>query len=80
MKKVNKFIQKSLISSILLISLVDIVSSHYSCAIREVVGTNSGRVRGVFKQTLIEKVDYISFKGIPYAKSPTGDLRFEVSF
>lgn len=76
--RVQEFVRKALILSLLLISLADVVFSH--CAMREVVQTNNGRIRGVFKQTLIEKVNYFSFKGIPYAKSPTGELRFEVSF
>lgn len=41
------------------------------------VKTNDGQVRGLLKTTLIKKLDYYSFKGIPYAKPPTGELRFK---
>lgn len=45
----------------------------------EVIETNDGKVRGVRQKTLLQNVDFYSFKGIPYAKSPTGELRFKVS-
>lgn len=45
----------------------------------QLVQTNSGAVRGKVLQTLRHKLTYYSFKGIPYAKVPTGDLRFKVS-
>lgn len=44
-----------------------------------IVETNDGKVRGVLKTTLLKQVDYYSFRGIPYAKPPTGELRFKVS-
>lgn len=44
------------------------------------VETQNGQIRGVRQTTLIKKFDYFAFKGIPYAKSPTGQLRFKVSF
>lgn len=44
------------------------------------IETNDGKVRGVRKTTLIKEIDFYAFKGIPYAKSPTGELRFKVSF
>lgn len=44
-----------------------------------VVETKFGAVRGILEQTLIAKKYFYSFKGIPYAKSPTGQLRFKVS-
>lgn len=43
------------------------------------VETNSGQVRGVRKTSFLKNVDFYSFKGIPYGKSPTGELRFKVS-
>lgn len=46
----------------------------------KVFETNDGKVRGIRQTTLLKKVDFYSFKGIPYAKSPTGELRFKVSF
>lgn len=44
-----------------------------------VVETNSGRVRGKLNQTLFEKKPYYSFRGIPFAKAPIGNLRFKVN-
>lgn len=45
----------------------------------KVIGTNNGKVRGIHQTTLIEKIDFYEFKGIPYAKPPIGALRFKVS-
>lgn len=44
-----------------------------------VVNTITGQVRGLKAVTLFESKSYYSFKGIPYAKPPLGDLRFKVS-
>lgn len=43
-----------------------------------VVNTVNGLVRGKKFLTLYESKPYYSFKGIPYAKPPLGDLRFKV--
>ncbi|XP_060832112.1 juvenile hormone esterase-like isoform X2 [Bombus pascuorum] len=42
-----------------------------------VVKTPSGPVRGLVLRTVWNSVKYSSFKGIPYAKPPLGDLRFK---
>ena len=42
------------------------------------VTTESGEVRGRTDVTLLEERTFYSFKGIPYAKPPVGDLRFKV--
>ncbi len=42
------------------------------------VKTGSGPVRGVLEKTLINRKNYLAFKGIPYAKPPLGELRFKV--
>lgn len=44
----------------------------------KVVETRNGKVVGIRNTTLLKGVDYYSFKGIPYAKAPTGDLRLRV--
>lgn len=44
-----------------------------------VVDTKSGQIRGIRETSLLKKVDFYSFKGIPYAKAPIGQLRFKVS-
>lgn len=43
------------------------------------VNTNSGRIRGKLNQTLFDETPYYSFRGIPFAKPPIGDLRFKVN-
>lgn len=44
-----------------------------------IVETNSGQIRGKLNQTLFEKKPYYSFRGIPFAKAPIGNLRFKVN-
>lgn len=44
----------------------------------KVVHTESGAVRGKAQTTLWHNQIYYSFKGIPYAEPPIGDLRFKV--
>lgn len=61
-----------------LFMLVCVVNCSESFAVHKIVETNNGKVRGILKTTLIKNVDYYSFKGIPYAKSPTEQLRFKV--
>lgn len=43
-----------------------------------VVRTNKGRVAGRVLVTVQSNKEYIAFKGIPYAKPPTGYRRFKV--
>lgn len=50
-----------------------LASAGNSHSIGTVVETRSGMVEGV----VIEDFDVISWKGIPYAKAPTGDLRWK---
>lgn len=42
------------------------------------ISTSSGQIRGKQNQTLFDKITYYSFRGIPFAKSPIGELRFKV--
>lgn len=46
---------------------------------RNVVTTESGRIRGYKLETLLDKRQFYSFKGIPFAKSPIGERRFKVN-
>lgn len=43
-----------------------------------IVETEYGQVRGHRNETLLEKLPYYSFKGIPYGRPPIGELRFKV--
>lgn len=52
---------------------IESVSEH------KVIETLNGKVRGIGQKTLFKGHDFYSFKGIPYAKSPIGELRFKVS-
>lgn len=45
----------------------------------KVVETDSGPIRGVRNITLLNGAIFYSFRGIPYAKPPIGDLRFKVT-
>lgn len=40
--------------------------------------SNGAEIRGLEKRTFYANRDYVSFKGIPYAEPPTGELRFRV--
>ena len=44
---------------------------------RPVVETSYGKLRGI-RERDIDDNEFYSFKGIPYAKPPIGDLRFQV--
>lgn len=44
----------------------------------KIVETDNGQIRGVRNVTLLNGHIFYSFKGIPYAKAPTGSLRFKV--
>lgn len=69
-----------------LVALILIVSAvktrrcaESSVLIDEIVHTESGPVRGQQEETIFRRTKYFSFKGIPYAKVPVGDLRFKVN-
>lgn len=44
-----------------------------------VVETQLGKIRGSVERSIVGD-DFCSFKGIPYAKPPLGQLRFAVSW
>lgn len=44
-----------------------------------IVETALGKIRGLRRISLLNKYEFFAFKGIYYAKSPAGDLRFKVS-
>ncbi|XP_031641012.1 juvenile hormone esterase-like [Contarinia nasturtii] len=41
------------------------------------VNTDSGPIVGVSQKTFVNEVPYISYKGVPYAQPPVGELRFK---
>lgn len=43
------------------------------------IETKSGKVCGLKRTTFFKKIDFYSYKGIPYAKPAVNDLRFKVS-
>lgn len=45
----------------------------------KMVTTENGAVRGRLELSFLRKVPYYSFKGIPYAQPPVGELRFKVN-
>ena len=50
------------------------------CKLTDVVNTMKGPVQGEILSTVLNSVEYSSFKGIPYAESPLGCNRFRVFF
>lgn len=42
------------------------------------VRTDNGDIEGTVAKSMFGKRNFYSFKGIPYAKPPIGDLRFKV--
>ena len=44
----------------------------------KIIQTEGGQVRGKKLVTAIEAIEYYSFKGIPFAQPPIGNLRFKV--
>lgn len=45
---------------------------------RPIVKTKNGLIRGTIKTSKNNQRPFAAFEGIPYAKPPIGDLRFEV--
>lgn len=76
------FTRVVLLINIQLFSSVYLVASKHTdennvefCSIE----TESGFVRGKQNRTLYGKKPFYSFRGIPYAKPPVGNLRFKVN-
>lgn len=43
------------------------------------VSLKQGGLVGKVEKTLYKKQDYVSFRGVPFAEAPIGELRFQVS-
>lgn len=54
------------------------INMHCANEVFKTVQTSDGAVKGAKKTTEYKKVDYYSFRGIPYAERPIDDLRFKV--
>lgn len=63
------------INFVLLLNTINCEASEF-----KIVQISDGKIRGQKFQTLIEKNEFYSFEGIPYAKAPIGELRFKVNF
>lgn len=68
----------SCIRMVLFCALILYAIKSLNCERYKIVETNNGKVRGLEGITLLKNVSYFSFKSIPYAKPPVGDLRFKV--
>ncbi|XP_031624710.1 esterase B1-like isoform X2 [Contarinia nasturtii] len=62
----------SLVIAVLMFAVNNIAADKY-----KTVETFDGEVRGIRKTTFLNGIPFYSFKGIPYAKPPIGDLRFK---
>ena len=52
------------------------ISGSYGADAPPIIETNSGKMSGVFKKSFSGN-DYMAYLGIPYAESPTENLRFK---
>lgn len=43
-----------------------------------IVSTTTGKIKGYQLKTFFSNTPYISYRGIPYAEEPIGELRFKV--
>lgn len=50
----------------------------HAITLPDVIETTSGFVRGNILKTPLEGKEFYAYRGIPYAESPTGQLRFKV--
>ena len=64
----------------LVVGLVVALSAASSSALNEALAVNTkfGRVEGLWLETAMGR-EIAGFVGLPYAKAPIGDLRFEVN-
>ena len=68
--------------SIILCLILSIIAINIASAIQnsgkfQVISIESGQVRGQKLRTLIENREYYAFRGIPFAQTPIGNLRFK---
>lgn len=45
-----------------------------------IVEIEQGKLKGILQKSVLNGNEYCSFLGIPFAKPPVGNLRFQVSF
>ena len=44
-----------------------------------IIEVKQGKLEGLIEKSVLTGKEYFSFLGIPYAKPPVGDLRFQVT-
>ena len=62
----------------LIVSLTIFVTKVFA-AFGPIVSTTTGQIEGTIEKSFFRR-DFFSFRGIPFAEPPIGELRFRVSF
>lgn len=68
-------------SSLIYLCLTPLLAANGSGSIDDIYKTveiKDGAVRGLMNRTILNQKDFFSFRGIPFAKPPVGELRFKV--
>lgn len=68
---------------ICLVLLISSLAQIYAATIDDdfkVINIESGKIRGKLLPSFLDQRKFYSFRGIPYAKPPLGELRFKVHF
>lgn len=71
--------QCNLPSILLLIAGILFFNGRVKCELTTVVETDKGPIVGEILKTVVDALPYASFRGIPYARPPISDLRFQAS-
>lgn len=66
----------TVLSLFILISIIDL---KVNADLSRIIHTNKGPVQGEILQTVLNQTEYLSFRGIPYAKPPIDELKFKVN-
>lgn len=66
---------------ILLIGILFSVNYYnFDGTVYKTIETKNGAVRGILNKTIFNDRPFFSYRGIPYAQPPTGELRFKVCY
>lgn len=77
-KKIRDCTMSHIYEIITILTLILVFTSSVFSSL--IVNTNGGKIRGFESNSILDGKKYYSFLGIPYAKPPLGDLRFQVIF